>query len=60
MSPRGLGLSPIPLPALQGASNFFSLVGANLPALRLDQTLDFYRWQNMTFRLLARVSRPRP
>ncbi|KAF0876597.1 CDHR5 protein, partial [Crocuta crocuta] len=37
-----------------GASNFFSLVGANLPALRLDQTLDFYRWQNMTFRLLAR------
>ncbi|XP_029770801.1 cadherin-related family member 5 isoform X4 [Suricata suricatta] len=37
-----------------GASNFFSLVGANRPALRLDQTLDFDRWRNMTFQLLVR------
>ncbi|XP_073745933.1 cadherin-related family member 5 isoform X3 [Callorhinus ursinus] len=37
-----------------GASNFFSLVGTNLPALRLDQPLDFYSWQKMTFQLLVR------
>nr|XP_035939568.1 cadherin-related family member 5 isoform X1 [Halichoerus grypus] len=37
-----------------GASNFFSLVGTNLPALRLDQPLDFSSWQNITFRLLVR------
>ncbi|XP_046956601.1 cadherin-related family member 5 [Lynx rufus] len=37
-----------------GASNFFSLVGTNLPALRLDRSLDFYRCQNMTFQLLVR------
>ncbi|XP_069422031.1 cadherin-related family member 5 isoform X4 [Ovis canadensis] len=37
-----------------GASSFFSLVGANRPALRLDQSLDLERWPNMTFRLLAR------
>ncbi|XP_034502488.1 cadherin-related family member 5 [Ailuropoda melanoleuca] len=37
-----------------GASNFFSLVGTNLPALRLDRTLDFHTWQSMTFRLLVR------
>lgn len=46
-----------PLPP-QGANNFFSLVGTNLPALRLDQPLDFSSWQNITFRLLVRVSRP--
>lgn len=51
---RPLGLSPLPP---QGASSFFSLVGANRPALRLDQSLDLERWPNMTFRLLARVSR---
>ncbi|XP_053418758.1 cadherin-related family member 5 isoform X2 [Nycticebus coucang] len=37
-----------------GASDFFSLVGANRPALRLDRPLDFYKWPNMTFRLLVR------
>ncbi|XP_065794171.1 cadherin-related family member 5 isoform X5 [Muntiacus reevesi] len=37
-----------------GASSFFSLVGVNRPALRLDQSLDLERWPNMTFRLLAR------
>uniref|UniRef100_A0A8C8Y1V4 Cadherin-related family member 5 n=1 Tax=Panthera leo TaxID=9689 RepID=A0A8C8Y1V4_PANLE len=37
-----------------GASNFFSLVGTNLPALRLDRSLDFYQCQNMTFQLLVR------
>ncbi|XP_077914799.1 cadherin-related family member 5 [Halichoerus grypus] len=37
-----------------GASNFFSLVGTNLPALRLDHPLDFSSWQNITFRLLVR------
>ncbi|XP_031240525.1 cadherin-related family member 5 isoform X1 [Mastomys coucha] len=36
------------------ASKFFSLEGINYPALKLDQTLDFYKNQNMTFRLLAR------
>lgn len=51
------GLSLLPP---QGASSFFSLVGANRPALRLDQSLDLERWPNMTFRLLARVSRPLP
>ena len=51
------GRSPLPP---QGASSFFSLVGANRPALRLDQSLDLERWPNMTFRLLARVRRPLP
>ncbi|XP_023364347.1 cadherin-related family member 5 isoform X1 [Otolemur garnettii] len=37
-----------------GASDFFSLVGANRPALRLDRPLDFYRLPNMTFQLLVR------
>ncbi|XP_043778389.1 cadherin-related family member 5 isoform X6 [Cervus elaphus] len=37
-----------------GASSFFSLVGVNRPALRLDRSLDLERWPNMTFRLLAR------
>ncbi|XP_019486619.1 PREDICTED: cadherin-related family member 5 [Hipposideros armiger] len=37
-----------------GARNFFSLVGANRPALRLDQPLDLDRWPNMTFQLLVR------
>ncbi|KAL1788374.1 cadherin-related family member 5 isoform X1 [Sigmodon hispidus] len=36
------------------ASNFFSLVGVNKPAVRLQQTLDFYKIQTMTFKLLAR------
>ncbi|XP_036061601.1 cadherin-related family member 5 [Onychomys torridus] len=36
------------------ASNFFSLVGVNNPALRLQHALDFYKTQNMTFKLLAR------
>ncbi|KAB0359799.1 hypothetical protein FD754_003955, partial [Muntiacus muntjak] len=36
-----------------GASSFFSLVGVNRPALRLDRSLDLERWPNMTFRLLA-------
>ncbi|XP_046500250.1 cadherin-related family member 5 isoform X5 [Equus quagga] len=40
-----------------GASAFFSLVGANLPALQLDRTLDLDRWPNMTFQLLARDTR---
>ncbi|GAB1292898.1 Cadherin-related family member 5 [Apodemus speciosus] len=38
----------------EDASKFFSLVGANIPALKLDQTLDYYKNQSMTFRLLAR------
>ncbi|XP_036731910.2 cadherin-related family member 5 isoform X3 [Manis pentadactyla] len=37
-----------------GASSLFSLVGVNHPALRLDQPLDFYKWQNVTFQLLVR------
>ncbi|XP_007465981.1 PREDICTED: cadherin-related family member 5 [Lipotes vexillifer] len=37
-----------------GASGFFSLVGANRPELRLDRSLDFDRWRNMTFQLLVR------
>ncbi|XP_057582969.1 cadherin-related family member 5 [Hippopotamus amphibius kiboko] len=40
-----------------GASSFFSLVGANRPELRLDRSLDFDRWPNMTFRLLVRDTR---
>ncbi|XP_059960612.1 cadherin-related family member 5 [Mesoplodon densirostris] len=40
-----------------GASGFFSLVGANRPELRLDRSLDFDRWQNMTFQLLVRDTR---
>ncbi|XP_032747354.1 cadherin-related family member 5 isoform X2 [Rattus rattus] len=39
------------------ASKFFSLVGINSPALKLDQTLDYYKSPNMTFRLLARDTR---
>lgn len=56
-SSQSLRLCP---PPPQGARNFFSLVGANRPALRLDQTLDLERWPNMTFQLLVRVSRPPP
>lgn len=60
------GLSPstfqslrlCPLPPCQDASSFFSLVGQNNPALRLEKTLDFYKIQSMTLKLLARVSRP--
>ncbi|XP_069327951.1 cadherin-related family member 5 isoform X1 [Eulemur rufifrons] len=37
-----------------GASDFFSLAGVNRPALRLDRSLDVYKWPNMTFRLLVR------
>ncbi|XP_030657520.1 cadherin-related family member 5 [Nomascus leucogenys] len=37
-----------------GASDYFSLVSVNRPALRLDQCLDFYERPNMAFRLLAR------
>ncbi|XP_063486941.1 cadherin-related family member 5 isoform X3 [Symphalangus syndactylus] len=37
-----------------GASDYFSLVSVNHPALRLDQRLDFYERPNMAFRLLAR------
>ncbi|XP_032005190.1 cadherin-related family member 5 [Hylobates moloch] len=37
-----------------GASDYFSLVSVNRPALRLDQRLDFYERPNMAFRLLAR------
>ncbi|XP_021576677.2 cadherin-related family member 5 isoform X3 [Ictidomys tridecemlineatus] len=40
-----------------GAGSFFSLLGVNRPALRLDRALDFYQWQNMTFRLLVRDTR---
>ncbi|CAH6793343.1 Cdhr5 [Phodopus roborovskii] len=36
------------------ASSFFSLMGQNNPSLRLQKTLDFYKNQNMTFKLLAR------
>ncbi|XP_038166348.1 cadherin-related family member 5 isoform X2 [Arvicola amphibius] len=35
------------------ASSFFSLAGLTNPALTLSRTLDFYKNQNMTFRLLA-------
>ncbi|XP_051049318.1 cadherin-related family member 5 [Phodopus roborovskii] len=56
------GLSPstfqslrfYPLPPCQNASSFFSLMGQNNPSLRLQKTLDFYKNQNMTFKLLAR------
>ncbi|XP_066894041.1 cadherin-related family member 5 isoform X4 [Kogia breviceps] len=40
-----------------GASGFFSLVGVNRPELRLDRSLDFDRWPNMTFQLLVRDTR---
>nr|XP_030706769.1 cadherin-related family member 5 [Globicephala melas] len=43
--------------ATPGASGFFSLVGANRPELRLDRSLDFDRWPNMTFQLLVRDTR---
>ncbi|XP_028642742.1 cadherin-related family member 5 isoform X2 [Grammomys surdaster] len=36
------------------ANKFFSLVSVTSPALKLDQTLDFYKNQNMTFELLVR------
>ncbi|OBS70872.1 hypothetical protein A6R68_00541, partial [Neotoma lepida] len=36
------------------ATSFFSLVGVNNPGLRLQQALDFYKIQKMTFKLLAR------
>ncbi|XP_057635440.1 cadherin-related family member 5 isoform X3 [Chionomys nivalis] len=35
------------------ASSFFSLAGLSNPALTLSRTLDFYKNQKMTFRLLA-------
>lgn len=57
--PQGLRLSRTrPPPPPQGAGSFFSLLGTNLPALRLDRPLDFYKWQNMSLLLLVRVSRP--
>uniref|UniRef100_A0A8C5VFU2 Cadherin-related family member 5 n=1 Tax=Microcebus murinus TaxID=30608 RepID=A0A8C5VFU2_MICMU len=37
-----------------GAGDLFSLEGVNRPALRLDRSLDVYKWPNATFRLLAR------
>ncbi|KAM6159444.1 cadherin-related family member 5 [Rhynchocyon petersi] len=37
-----------------GASDFFSLVGTNLPSLKLDKQLDFDKRPSMTFRLLVR------
>ncbi|XP_054293666.1 cadherin-related family member 5 isoform X3 [Pongo pygmaeus] len=37
-----------------GASDYFSLVSVNHPALRLDRPLDFYERPNMAFRLLVR------
>ncbi|XP_060015528.1 cadherin-related family member 5 [Lagenorhynchus albirostris] len=40
-----------------GTSGFFSLVGASRPELRLDRSLDFDRWPNMTFQLLVRDTR---
>ncbi|XP_066108550.1 cadherin-related family member 5 isoform X4 [Saccopteryx bilineata] len=40
-----------------GARNVFSLVGANRPALRLDQPLDFDRCRNMAFQLVVRDTR---
>ncbi|XP_019570368.2 cadherin-related family member 5 isoform X2 [Rhinolophus sinicus] len=40
-----------------GAKSFFSLVGANRPALRLDRPLDFDKWPHMTFQLLVRDTR---
>lgn len=63
LMPPGLSSSTFPslmlcpLPPSQDASSFFSLVGPNNPALRLQQALDFDKIQNMTFKLLARVSR---
>ena len=60
--PRPLRLlgSVLPDPP-QGASDYFSLVSVNRPALRLDRSLDFYERPNMTFWLLVRVSRsPQP
>lgn len=33
------------------------MLGTNLPALRLDRPLDFYKWQSMSLLLLVRVSR---
>ncbi|XP_016775497.2 cadherin-related family member 5 isoform X3 [Pan troglodytes] len=38
----------------KGASDYFSLVSVNRPALRLDRPLDFYERPNMTFWLLVR------
>nr|XP_037853265.1 cadherin-related family member 5 [Chlorocebus sabaeus] len=38
----------------EGASDYFSLVGVNHPALRLDRPLNFYERPNMAFWLLAR------
>ncbi|XP_062951277.1 cadherin-related family member 5 [Cynocephalus volans] len=40
-----------------GIRDFFSLVGANRPTLRLDQRLDFYKWPSVTFLLLVRDTR---
>ncbi|XP_032735743.1 cadherin-related family member 5 [Lontra canadensis] len=40
-----------------GASSFFSLVGTNLPALRLDRRLDFDAQQSIDFLLLVRDTR---
>uniref|UniRef100_A0A2I2ZG56 Cadherin-related family member 5 n=1 Tax=Gorilla gorilla gorilla TaxID=9595 RepID=A0A2I2ZG56_GORGO len=37
-----------------GASDYFSLVSVNRPALRLDRPLDFYERPNMAFWLLVR------
>nr|XP_044986316.1 cadherin-related family member 5 isoform X4 [Jaculus jaculus] len=37
-----------------GASSFFSLMGVNRPALKLDRSLDFLKMRNMTFQLLVR------
>ncbi|XP_047630810.1 cadherin-related family member 5 isoform X2 [Phacochoerus africanus] len=37
-----------------GASDFFSLVGVNRPALQLDRSLDFDALPRMTFQLLVR------
>uniref|UniRef100_A0A8C3W2R9 Cadherin-related family member 5 n=1 Tax=Catagonus wagneri TaxID=51154 RepID=A0A8C3W2R9_9CETA len=43
-----------------GASDFFSLVGANRPALRLDRSLDFTAWPAMTFQLLVQDTQDNP
>ncbi|XP_044117147.1 cadherin-related family member 5 [Neovison vison] len=40
-----------------GAGSFFSLVGTNLPALRLDRRLDFDARQSIDFLLLVRDTR---
>ncbi|XP_059253689.1 cadherin-related family member 5 [Mustela nigripes] len=40
-----------------GAGSFFSLVGTNLPALRLDRRLDFDAQQSIDFLLLVRDTR---